>query len=186
VLATTVLFLLIKVDQQFVQLQQKKLIVYNIPNTSAIDFISGKNNTFLTDSVFAKDKSGLLFHVKNNWCSLGLNHTNIISKNCCKANLKIENNIIQYENKRIAIVNKKLIIEKAYQKKSLPFKIDYLIISDNAKISITEIERLFCVKTIIFDSSNSKYTINKWKSECIENNQSYYSVIESGAFVENI
>ncbi len=186
VLATTILLLLIQVDEQLEQLKQKKLIVYNIPKTSAIDFITGKRNVLLTDTVFGRDERGLLFHVKHNWWELGLVNSKIISKSYTDTNLKVENNFIQYENKRIGIINRELILAKKNQKTSSPFIVDYLIISGNAKVSIANIERIFSVKTIIFDSSNSEYTINKWKSECAVFNQSYYSVVDSGAFIENM
>ena len=67
--------------EQNKEYKQKKIIVYNVPKTSAIDFINSKSNVLLTDSVFAQNKSALLFHVKHNWWDLGLNSNKITSEN---------------------------------------------------------------------------------------------------------
>ncbi|MGZ4059285.1 MAG: ComEC/Rec2 family competence protein, partial [Bacteroidia bacterium] len=66
-LAGTILILCIQVSEQFHEFNQKEIVVYNIPKTSAVDFITGKNNILLTDSVFAKNESAILFHIKHNW-----------------------------------------------------------------------------------------------------------------------
>ena len=146
-----------------------------------MDFISSKSNVLLTDSVFAKNESGLLFHVKHNWWELGIDDTKIVSGNIQSGNLKIENTFVQFSDKRIAVLNKSLKIKETATSFQ-PLKLDYLIISNNTKMNIAEIEQLFDAKMIIFDSSNSEYNINKWKEDCSKSGQNYYSVIDNGAF----
>ncbi|MES2394746.1 MAG: ComEC/Rec2 family competence protein [Bacteroidota bacterium] len=172
--------------EQHQQSQQKSFIIYNIPKTSAMDFISAKRNVLLTDTAFANNKSGLLFRVKHNWWDLGISNNTIISGNFKTNDLIINNNFIQFYEKRIAIINAKGIIKNT---KSLPLKplsIDYLVISKNPYLNFSEIEKQYKTKIIIFDSSNSEYNISKWKSECNRIKQSYYSVMDSGAFVVNL
>jgi competence protein ComEC len=180
-LIATILILCIQIVEQRNEFNQKQLIVYNVPKTSAIDFIGAKANVLLTDSVFAKNESGLLFHVKHNWWELGLNESKIISTNIHLENLSIDDNYIQFYEKRIVILNKEFNTDNTITN---PLKLDYLIISNNTKMSIANIQKMFDAKTIIFDSSNSDYLVNKWKEDCIKLHQSYYSVNDSGAFVE--
>src|ERR1019366_1653105 len=100
-----VIILVSQLLEQHNQFNQKKLIVYNIPKTSAMDFISAKSNVLLTDTAFAKNESGLKFRVKNNWAELGMNNTTIISNDFQTNNLTVNSNFIQFYDKRMAIVN---------------------------------------------------------------------------------
>jgi len=65
-------------------------------------------------------------------------------------------------------------------------KVDYLIISSNPYLKISEMLNLYEFDLLIFDSSNSFYSVRRWKDECRENNIEFYSVSESGAFVVDI
>jgi len=65
---------------------------------------------------------------------------------------------------------------------SKPINVDYLLISNNPKLKITQVLKKFNCKKLIFDSSNSEYKIAAWKKECLALNQSFYAVSESGAF----
>ncbi|MGZ4076933.1 MAG: hypothetical protein ACXVDW_05215, partial [Bacteroidia bacterium] len=182
-LAGTILILCIQVSEQFHEFNQKEIVVYNIPKTSAVDFITGKNNILLTDSVFAKNESAILFHIKHNWWELGLNSNKIYSENIHSGCLAVENNFVQFYDKRMVILNNKFSVKDTGGKIIDHLALDYLIVSNNSKMSIAEIQKIFKVKTIIFDSSNSDYHIRKWKEDCAKLNQSFYSVADSGALI---
>ena len=154
------------------------LIVYNVPKTSAIDFINSKSNVLLTDSAFAQNKSALLFHVKHNWWDLGLNNNKIISYNLETKSFKNKNNFIQFLDKKVLILKSAIEFKRDNSNR---LNLDYLIVSNNTKMSIEEMDHLFRVKKIIFDSSNSDYQLKKWKQECDVLNQKYSSVKDLGA-----
>ncbi len=185
-LSITIIIVCSQIIEQHQQYQQKKLIIYSIPKTSAIDFISAKNNVLFTDSAFAQNKSGLLFHVKHNWWDLGINSTKIISDTIQTKNLNIANNFIQFYDKRVVIINDRHILRKKQVISLNPLTVDYLIISKNSPIHIADILKVYQANKIIFDSSNSEYRINKWKKECVVLNQPYYSVQEEGALIVNL
>ncbi len=183
-LCVSVLLIISQLTEQQEQFCQKKIIVYNIPKTSAIDFVDSKNNVLLTDSAFAQNESGLLFHVKHNWWDLGLNNSRIITGDIKVNALDITGNAIQFNNKRMAIINAKL--QPSDQNTAVPLEVDYLVISQNPVLKIEEALKKYHPKEIIFDSSNSLYHVTKWKTECAALSQKYYSVMDSGAFVEDI
>jgi competence protein ComEC len=185
-LSTCIVLLLSLSIEQFKEYHQRKMIIYCIPKTSAIDFISAKTNVLYTDTILTKDESKLLFHIKHNWWDLGMNESKIISKDTVSNTLFIRKNQIQFYNKRIAIVDKANESTYLNQLMVTPLSIDYLIVSRNPKIKMEEIIRLYKAKEIVFDSSNSLYHINKWKTECAKLNQHCYSVSESGAFVVDL
>ena len=169
--------------EQFNQYQQKSFVIYNIPKTSAIDFISAKSNILLTDTAFAKNEKALLYRVKHNLWNLGINNTKIISENIKTNYLSINNNFIQFYDLRMtkinAINNFKIVAKD-------PIHLDYLIISENPKLQISEIFKQYNARIIVFDSSNSIYNIRKWKTECKLLNQAYYSVVDSGALIVSL
>jgi competence protein ComEC len=174
-----IIILCSQIIEQHQQFQQKKLIIYNIPKTNAIDFIDAKSNVLLTNKTFATNERGLLFHIKHNWWDLGINDTKIVSDSIQTKNLLIKNNVIRFYDKRIIIVNEnKLFLE------TLP--VDFLIISNNPTIHISDLLKNYHPRKIIFDSSNYNYRITKWKKECAIIHQPYYSVQDEGALVVNL
>ena len=153
---------------------------------SAIDFITAKSNVLLTDTAFAKNESALLFHVKHNWWDSGINDSKIICDSVNTNSLFIKNNIIQFYDKKIVLLNKQNEIYGFNKTMESPLNIDYLIVSNNPKLKMENVLKVIHPQKIIFDSSNSVYRINKWKEECAANNQNCYSVAESGALTENL
>ncbi len=172
--------------EQYNEYRQKKLIIYNIPKTSAIDFVSAKTNVLFTDTVFAKDESKLLFHIKHNWWELGLSESTIISKDTQTNMLFIRNNFIQFYEKRMAIINRSNVFSEMNKIIIKPIEVDYLIVSGNPKVKIEDVLELYNAKEIVFDSSNSLYHVNKWKTECVKLNQPFYSVSDMGALVVDL
>ena len=142
-----------------------------------------KQNVLLTDSVFAVNKSRLLFHIKHNWWDLGLNDSKIISNDYSFNDLKVKSKFIQFLDKRLLVLDKAIQFSENNSKK---LNLDYLIVSSNAKMSIGDITEMFRVKMFIFDSSNSEYKIKQWKAECEELNQDYCSTMDNGALEMNL
>ncbi|MBI9037364.1 MAG: ComEC family competence protein [Bacteroidales bacterium] len=167
----------------------KKFIVYNVNKSSAFDFISGKTSYFFADSILMNDSKTLSYRIKNNHCNLGINniknHSLHLSINdYCYDNLIFKNrNYFQFFDKTIVLIDKRPAFKNEDLKK---LKLNYLIITENPYLKIDELTKLYEFDLLIFDSSNSFYSIRKWKKECIKNNISYYSVPESGAFVVDI
>ncbi|HLC82907.1 MAG TPA: ComEC/Rec2 family competence protein, partial [Bacteroidia bacterium] len=182
-LSFCVFILISQVVEQQIQFNQKKIVVYNVAKTTAIDFVNSKQNVLLTDSVFAKNDSRLLFHVKHNWWDLGMNNSQIISENFTTENLIVKSNFIQFFDKRLFVLNKVIKFKKKHSKK---LNLDYLVISNNTKMRIEDVQQMFRVKMFVFDSSNSEYKIKKWKEECEELNQEYCSTMDAGALEINL
>lgn len=168
-----------QISEQVQQEHQKKFIVYNIPKTCALDFISNRNNVLLTDTAFAKNEAGLSFRIKNNWYKLGMKESRIISENVKTSNLLVNNNFIQFYNTRIVLVNE----HSTFNSNPKPLAVDYVIISKNKRMVLADVLKCYPTKMIVFDSSNPQYLIDKWKAECEVVNQPYHSVMDSGAMV---
>ncbi len=65
-------------------------------------------------------------------------------------------------------------------------KLNYILISKNPEIKITDIEEIFDCNNYIFDASNPPWKIEQWKKECEELHLHFHSVPEQGALVINL
>jgi len=157
--------------------KQQKLIVYNVPQHQAIDFVNGNNYKFVGDSVLLED--GLLqnFHLKPGRIAQQLN-----TRADSLAVVFQHNLFFQFKNVRVLIIDKSIILNTVQDK----MKLDLIIISKNPRINITQLVKVFNCKQFVFDSSNPIWKIRKWQQECRSLQLNDYSVPESGAFIYNI
>jgi len=155
---------------------QQKLIVYNVPQHQAIDFIDGNNYRFVGDSILLED--GLLqnFHLKPGRIALQLNKK-VESMPACFD----KNGFYQFGNKKIAVLE-----ETAQFDMEKKMNIDYIIISKSPRLDIAQLAKTFNCSKFIFDASNSLWKIEKWKQDCDNLNLPYHSVPEQGAFVTDL
>lgn len=194
-LITIILFLTSIFYNDFSALKQRKLIVYNIPGNTAINFIDGKDNILISNLSKNENNSTLLFTTKNNWLELGLQKEKIVDINSLNRNSLFSNNLIVdnknlllkdrylgFYNYRFLIINKDFQLKK-YTKK---LKVDYILITSNNKIKISDLVKYYNFKNLIIDSSNSPRNIEKWKYECEKCKITYNIVSENGAFVKNL
>ena len=157
--------------------KQQKLIIYNVPQHQAIDFISGNHYKFIGDSILMQD--GLLqnFHLKP-----ARTAQQLYSSTGSLAELFKQNMFYQFNNKKIMIVDRQMDFADVQQK----IDIDLLVISKNPKLTIARLVKAFNCKQFIFDASNTTWKIEKWKQECKVLQVNFYSIAAEGAFVYNI
>ena len=174
--------------------KQKSIIIYNINGATAINLIDGRDNILFAnlDNI---DREKIAFSTKNNWLKKGLEREKYINLSYDKN--KILTNIIKIDNKRvffkrkfigfedckIFVLDKSFVISDYNNKEKI--KINYLVISNNPKITIAEISRKFDFDEIIIDSSNSNYFIEKFLSENVNYNYKIHNVKTQGAFIKN-
>jgi competence protein ComEC len=178
-LLAAVFILCLQVREQEQQYRQRKMIVYDISKTSAIDLITAKQNALLADLSLAQNESALSFHIRQNWWSLGITHPAIVTGAFCSEDVYIHKNSIQFIDKKIIIIRSASALDKKWKQ---PLKIDFLVISESPGIAIAELLKKYDPEEIIFDSSNSNYRLDKWKKECAALSRAYYSVKDSGTF----
>ena len=156
---------------------QKKIIVYDIPNHTAIDFINSNTYFYIGDSELTKDDVLKNFHLKPSRISFNCDNIN-------KDTLAVfcKDNFFQFYNKRVVMIDTSI--------NYLPFgkkvDVDYIIISKNAKVRIPALTEVFNCGTYIFDASNPLWKIAKWKKDCEDLHLRFHSVPEQGAFVTDL
>ncbi|HVZ97457.1 MAG TPA: ComEC/Rec2 family competence protein, partial [Chitinophagaceae bacterium] len=173
----TFLLTLLSFSKRINSFRQKKIIVYDVPNHTAIDFIDGNKFYFKGDSDLKKD--GLLqnFHLKPSRISF---HSN--NQDNKKFPIFKQGYFCQFYNKRILFID----TETAYHSPGGKINVDYIIISKNPRLRISLLAAVFNCGTYIFDASNPLWKIAKWKKDCEDLHLRFHSVPEQGAFVTDL
>ena len=91
--------------------------------------------------------------------------------------LYISRPFIQFENKRLLVVDKPFHFEN-----DKPIKLDAIVLTKNPKVSIAALAAAFECQQYIIDGSNSLYKTNKWKRECDSLQLPCHVCSENGAF----
>ncbi len=156
---------------------QQKLIVYNVPQHRAIDFINGNDFNFIGDSILLQDGALQNFHLKPARIALQLKNNKGPLKN-----LLHQKPFYQFKDKRILIIDSPVLFDTPSRKTP----VDLIIISKNPSIRIAQLASVFNCSQYIFDASNSLWKIDKWQKDCEELHLRSYSVQEKGAFVLDV
>lgn len=156
---------------------QRKIIVYNVPQHQAIDFVNGSGYQFVGDSILLKD--GLLqnFHLKPGriFLQLGKRYDSLpVVLN--------RQPFYQFGGKRVALLNTAL--QSGLQ--GVKTDVDLVIISKNPRLSITQLAGIFNCRQYVFDASNPGWKIEKWLQECSRLGVQGHSVPSQGAFILDI
>jgi competence protein ComEC len=154
---------------------QQKLIVYNVPQHTAIDVVEGSNYKFVGDSSLQQDGFLRNFHLKPSRI-LNRMDEGILSA------LAIKDDVIASTNKKVIILDEPLPYEFPQQR----IKIDAIIITKNPKLYINQLVKHYDCKMLIFDATNPLWKIRLWKKDCDSLHLPHHSVPEQGAFVMDL
>jgi competence protein ComEC len=152
---------------------QEKMIIYNVPKSSAIDFSDGNSYQFVGDSSLLTDGMLQNFHLKP-----GRIQNHFAKQVSSIDNLSIADNLINYHGKNILLVN-----THGWQPTQEKIKMDLIILSKNPRISIQQLAKTFQCQTFVFDASNSLWKIGQWTKECEQLHLRCHSVSTQGAFI---
>lgn len=156
--------------------QQQKIIVYNVPQHQAIDFIDGRGYQFKGDSILSEDGFLQNFHLKPSRIIHRISETNKL------ASVKHGSNIFEFGSKRVLLIDQNISFASANAKT----KVDVIILSKNPSLKIADLANVFDCNQWVFDASNSNRKINKWRQECEQLHLSSHAVVDKGAFVLNM
>ena len=160
--------------------QGRQLTVYNIYKNTAIDFFDGNKVYSLTNKGIGKKPLG--FATEGHRYAMGMDElieikldsdTSFIS-----GRFYFQNNFVQFYDIKMAIVD-----GSHWLPENTRFKVDYILVRNSPKMVMDELASSFDFKKIIFDVSNKKWQLEKWKKQCGELGLEYYDIGEEGAFV---
>jgi competence protein ComEC len=153
--------------------RQKKIIVYNVPQHRAIDFINGRNFLFSGDTDLITNDFARNFHLKP---------SRILQRVRAAASLPdlaLDNNYVSFGTKKILLLDNTTSLKSSGAK----YKIDLLVVSKNPKVYISSLNSSLTIKQIVFDGSVPSGKLKYWKKDCDSLHIPYHDVVEKGAFV---
>jgi len=148
---------------------QKKIIVYNIPNMRALDFIDGRSFTFLGEDSLKSNQ--LLMHSYFQ-SSRSLYH----AVAPYDGELQKSQSLIEFYGKLILIANSSLPLP------SQDIPIDFIILSKDVRINLRSLILKTHPKFVVADCSNHARTRNQWRNICNSLQVPYHDVALDGAF----
>ena len=156
--------------------RQQKIIVYNVPQRRAIDFVNSRNYLFYGDADLLADDFAQNFHLKPSRI------LNRISSSPSINDLVIYDKYTSYKDRRILLADTTLSFSKADEK----YDIDLLVISNPPKLYISRLSEVFNIRQVVFDGSVPFWKLSYWKKDCDSLHIPYHDVNEKGAFVMNL
>ncbi len=156
--------------------RQQKIIVYNIAQKQAIDFIDGRQYYFKGDSSLLGNNFARNFHLKPSRILYRLYPSDTLN------DLIVTNNGIRYGSCRVLLIDKSITYTPLTAKQT----IDLLVVSKNPSLYITKLASSFDIKQVVFDGAASAWKLKYWKRDCDSLGIPYHDVKEQGAFVMNL
>jgi len=168
---------------QYQNIHQKSLLVYQMNNHTAIDFIKGEKHVFLADSALIADTGMIEYHLVNFQVSKNLDR----EKGFLNAELFNPEIGLQY-NDNLAIFNgfKLLIVDNNSEYFPGDFvkpKLNALLITGKKKVDIALLQQSFEFERIIIDASVPSWKRKQIKAESGRLGINVYDTNEDGAFI---
>ena len=155
---------------------QHKLIVYNIPKTTAVDILEGEDYKFITDSKAFDNPSNYQYIFKPAHSFLNVAEKDSLP--CTHINLPL----VKTDKCTVLLLNH--LQKAAFTKEKI--KADILVLSKDFQTDIRSLLQVIDCSKIVFDSSNPQWKINQWKKQCDSLHLPYHSVPETGAFIAEL
>lgn len=153
--------------------QEKSLLIYNVPQHSAIELKHGLNLFTLFDTKLYANQGKINYHIQAQQTSYMYHQMQQIERTS-------DFNFFLFANKAFLILNENFKIPQEN------INIDYLIVSQQNKLYLQDLHQKVKAKKIIFDSSNNPNQYYYWKKDCESLNLDCYFVSDSFAYKEKL
>ncbi len=183
ILCSITLFLGVQTWQLVNSYQQQLLVIYAFPKDTVIDFVNGKELVSWQSNTIAKKTMD--FNVQPHRWALDIREQQLVAANNFieTKRLYVDENYLQFGDRRLVIVDSTLSVSAVPQG---ALDCNYVLVRDNPKTTMKEVTSNYNMNLVIFDETNSRYKVKKWKKECEEIGLSFYDIKEQGAFIDDL
>lgn len=174
-------------SQNLERANQKELVVYQTNGYTGMDFIHKNKACFIADSGLLADQRAVDFNISGNRIYQGINKVEAydIKKLENADTLLLHGSLHHYKpcfysyfGKRLAVIDKNHGTFFPDQ----PLRIDALILRNNPKFSMKELNKQFRFNRLVFDASMNWWRTQDLKSWCDSAGQIYHDVRYEGYF----
>ena len=149
------------------RLNKRSIVVYSIPNHTAIDLIEGKNHFFIADNKLLENEKLINNYIRNNWEYNDLRNPKILNYD------SLVSKSIQWNDKSIGYLNKKW---------NFSSDLDFAIIDND--FPMKKLDSLINSKTIIILPNNTNHPKNKFNTQSFSEISSFiHELSKSGAYI---
>ena len=163
-------------------MSKSEAVVYYLPRNTLIDvFVDKKCYSF-------SKKNSANISIENKIKLAADNHRkslNISNLNKLNFNEYVFNAHIAYQSGYMRLGDHNMLILDRLPKTVLPLSNCFVVVNGNPKFNIPDLMRFVSIRQVIFDGSNSRKRIEKWKKECQSLGVAYHDVSEKGAWIFN-
>jgi competence protein ComEC len=192
-LVCLILFFSVGIYYNIMNQKDDVFLVYNLRGNTGINFILGNEHILFTDFDVAPLEK-IRKNLSSFWLSEGISKEKYVNINKMGTSQFMFSNLFAIDNPSVYLKNyfigfrdlEIVLIKDDYfsNKKSIePLVVDYVILTNNAKIEPDKINELFKFKSIIVDGSNAWYYLEALIPKLIESQILYHDVTKDGAFI---
>ncbi|HEX4877100.1 MAG TPA: ComEC/Rec2 family competence protein [Chitinophagaceae bacterium] len=156
--------------------RQQKIIVYNVPQKRAVDFVNGRHYYFIGDSDLLADDFARNFHLKPSRILFRISPAEQLD------GLTAYENFARYRGKNIMLLDRATYFSSGNEKPV----VDLLVISKNPKLYMKKLAAGLEIKQVVFDGSVPSWKTRYWKKDCDSLQIPWHDVTTNGAFVMNL
>ena len=151
---------------------QRKMIVYNVHDYTAIDCVEGNRVQFAgDDTLWQLPAAQPLLAARS---SMGVHAARSLT-------FRQHGHYLTFHGQRL------LIIDSSMPQRAPPekFRTDYILLTHNPRVNIRQLDSFYAYHTLIFAASNSAGRIARWKKDCKVLTRECYVISEQGAFIRS-
>lgn len=160
--------------------EQKRIVIYHVFRNSLIDFFEGGTCfSFTKKGVKSPSVENRLKHAsENHRIQLKIKEIRPYSLDDTlkTSNFWFHKGLCQFDSFRLLIVDK-------LPKEQVTLPVNAVLIRGNPPLNIEDLYQKVQFKEIIFDASNNRSDVDKWKTVCINLKIPFHDIEESGAWM---
>ena len=164
-------------------MKQREIVVYHIHQNTVVDFIDGQKCYSFSKKMNEKSEvpNRLKFAFENHRMRLRINKLETFKFNVSEKypNLIYHYGISQFGNYKMAILDN-------LPQNNILLQVNTVLMHQNARMTIADLQQHFRFDSVIFDGSNARWRVEKWKKECHSLNIPYHDTFEKGAWVKQL
>jgi competence protein ComEC len=157
--------------------KQKKMIIYDVPKATSIDFVDGTKCYFIATDWIAEDKSKMRFNISHNRWELNIENVTRISTSFEDDNFKFENNFLQFYDLKMYFLE-----ESNYKNNTNKGSVNYLVVEKGSAENLSSFLNAYTVDLIVFSTLLNQYEKKKMKNICKSLNVVFHDVKVDGSY----